>query len=149
MDSAEFRGILQNPSTGQDPLKEWRSKTMEAILGGLLVVVLFVGPLAARLVFDRRLERANAIAADLRAAVRRRLGGESMVSVEVRAAGVRTPGRVVLSAPSAYLGLIEKVWPAVARRVPTGYELVVPARSAAPGTRTAASADSRELPRAA
>ena len=44
------------------------------------------------------------------------------------------------------LELIEKVWPAVARRVPAGYELVVPAVSATPRTRTT---ESRELPRAA
>ena len=119
---------------------------MGAILGGLLVLVLFIGPLVARLVFDRRFERANAIAADLRAAVRRRLGGESMVSVEVRAAGFWTPGRVVLSASSAYLGLIEKVWPAVARRVPAGYELVVPAVAETP---RAPIPTSRDLPRAA
>ena len=119
---------------------------MEAILGGLLVVVLFVGPLVARLVFDRRLERANVIGADLRAAIRRRLGGESMVSVNVRAPGFWSRGALCSRCRAAYLGLIEKVWPAVARRVPAGYELVVPAVSATPRTRMT---ESRELPRAA
>ncbi len=102
---------------------------MAAILAGFLMVALFLGPLVARIVFDRRAERASVVAADLRAAVRRRLGGESLVSVHVRPEGVWAPGRVLLSAPSGYEDLIEKVWPAVVKRIPAGHELVVrPAR---------------------
>jgi hypothetical protein len=96
----------------------------------------FLGPLIARLVFDRRLDRANIVAADVRAAVRRRLGGDSMVSVQVEPAGLWSPGRILLIAPGGYQELIEKVWSVVALRVPAGYELVVrapaPAQLAAP-----------------
>ena len=56
---------------------------METVMAGLLLVAVFVGPLVARLVFDRRLERANIVAADVRAEVRRRLGGDSMLAVQV------------------------------------------------------------------
>src|SRR5262245_18155950 len=98
---------------------------MAAILAGFLMVALFVGPLVARIIFDRRAERASVVAADLRAAVRRRLGGESMVSVHVRPEGIWLPGRVLLSAPTGYEDLVEKVWPALARRIPAGHELVV------------------------
>ena len=103
---------------------------MEAILAGLLVFAVFLGPFIARLVFDRRLDRANIVAADVRAAVRRRLGGDSMVSVQVEPAGLWSPGRVLLVAPGGYQDLIEKVWSVVALRVPAGYELVV--RASAP-----------------
>lgn len=98
---------------------------MGAILAGLLVFALFLGPLVARMVLDRRLDRANAIAADLRAAIRHRLSGDSLVSVSVQPEGVLTPGRVMLFAPSGYQSLIERVWSAVALRMPPGYELVV------------------------
>jgi len=103
---------------------------MGTVMAGLLVFAVFVGPLIARLVFDRRLDRANIVAADVRAAVRRRLGGDSMVSVHVDAAGVWSRGRVLLVAPSGYHDLIAKVWSTVALRVPAGYELVVRAPAA-------------------
>ena len=48
-----------------------------------------------------------------------------MVSVQVRPEGLWRRGRVLLSAPSGDEELIEKVWPAVVKRVPAGYELVV------------------------
>jgi hypothetical protein len=119
---------------------------MGAILAGLLVFALFLGPIIARLVLDRRLDRANIVAADVRAAVRRRLGGDSMVSVQVESAGLWSPGRVVLRAPGGYQDLVEKVWSVVALRVPAGYELVVRAPSAA---RPLAASSPKPLSRAA
>jgi hypothetical protein len=117
---------------------------MAAIVAIVLVMGLFLGPLVLRLVLDRRADRANGVAAEIRATVRRRLGGDSLVSVTVTPGGLLTPGRVVLSAPRGYEGLIESVWPSVARRVPAGHELVVrthgPSAPAAPAPR---------LPRAA
>jgi hypothetical protein len=98
---------------------------MTALVAVLLMLAVFVGPLALRIVIDRRADRAAGIAADLRAAVRARLGGDSMVSVEVRAGGPWSRGRVMLFAPTGYERLIQKVWPVVAARVPPGYELVV------------------------
>ena len=103
---------------------------MGAIVAGLLVFAVFLGPLIARIFLDRRLDRANVVAADVRAAVRRRLGGDSMVSVQVEPAGLWSPGRVLLVAPGGYQDLIEKVWLVVALRVPPRYELVV--RASAP-----------------
>ena len=103
---------------------------MGTVMAGLLVFAVFVGPLIARLLFDRRLERANVVAADVRSAVRRRLGGDSMVSVLVDPAGVWSRGRIVLVAPSGYQDLVGKVWSTVSLRVPAGYELVVRAPAA-------------------
>lgn len=107
---------------------------MGAILAGLLTVGLFLGPLIARFVFDRRADRADALGAEIRGAVRHRLGGESMVSVQVQPQGLWTRGRILLSAPTAYETLIDKVLPVVVKAIPVGYELVVrPApRRAAP-----------------
>jgi len=116
---------------------------MESFLAGLLVFAVFVGPFSARLVLDRRLDRANVVAADVRAAVRQRLGGESMVSVQVEPAGLWSPGRVLLVAPSGYQELIEKVWSVVALRVPVGYELVVRVPAPRPLAAPTASALSR------
>src|SRR5256886_13212020 len=78
-----------------------------------------------RSVRDRRRESAEAVLADIRAAVRRRLRGESLLSVQVAPATLRRPGRVVLSTPTGYEYLTKAVWTTVARRVPAGYELVV------------------------
>ncbi len=119
---------------------------MGAIVAALLTFGLFVGPLVWCLVMDRRTERAAAIAAEIRATVRHRLGGESMVSVQVKPRGFWKPGRILLAAPSGYEELIEKVWQPVAKRVPAGYELVVrPAWSRA----GAPQVDALPLPRAA
>jgi hypothetical protein len=98
---------------------------MAPILAGLFITALFLGPLVARILIDRRTERAQLIAADLRSTAERRLGGESMVSISVRPDSPWAPGRVALSAPRGYESLIETVWPALAARVPDGYELVV------------------------
>jgi len=119
---------------------------MGAIISIVLLLGLFVGPLAARVVFDRRADRAAVVAADLRAAIRRRLGGESLVSVYVSSPSFGRPGSVLLSVPAGYGSLIEEVWPVVAERLPADHDLVVrpgsirPLRAAAPVQR---------LPRAA
>ncbi len=98
---------------------------MGAILAGLLVFGLVLGPLVARVIFDRKLQRAAAVAADVRAAVRGRLGGESFVSVQVWPRWLSGRGRVLLSAPSGYEDLIQKVWPVVVKCIPADHDLVV------------------------
>jgi hypothetical protein len=120
---------------------------MESIVAGVLIFALFLGPLVARVLIDRRAERAAVIAADLRAVARRRLGGESMLSIDVRPGAVWAPGRVVLSAPRGYEWLIEAVWPLAASRVPDGCELVV--RGWARPTSRVAPAPAAPLSRAA
>jgi hypothetical protein len=119
---------------------------MAAILAAVLTLGVFLGPLLARLVLDRRADSANVVAAQIRSAVRRRLGGDSMISVLVEPKSFLQPGRIRLSAPSGYEGLIETVWPAVVKCVPAGYELVV---RPAPPRRAPAAAESPRLSRAA
>jgi hypothetical protein len=109
---------------------------MDAVLAVLFIAALVAAPLGVMALRDRRRESAEIIGADIRAAVRRRLRGESLLSVAVTPATLRRPGRVVLSTPSGYEYLTEAVWPAVVKRVPPGYELVVTLPSAAAHDRT-------------
>jgi len=98
---------------------------MDAIVALLLIAALIAVPLWVSTVRDRRRESAEAILADIRSAVRRRLRGESLLSVQVTAATLTRAGRVVLSTPTGYEYLTKAVWSTVATRVPPGYELVV------------------------
>lgn len=98
---------------------------MTATIVMLLMGLLFLGPLFWRIWLDRKQAEADAIGADIRAAVNRRLGGESLLAVRVRARSLWSPGRILLSVPSGYEWLVEAAWPAVARPLPPGYELVV------------------------
>src|SRR5947208_9773641 len=75
---------------------------MDAVLALLFIAALIAGPLGVLAVRDRRRESAEAVLADIRAAVRRRLRGESLLSVQVAPATLRRPGRVVLSTPTGY-----------------------------------------------
>jgi len=117
---------------------------MDAVLALLFIAALIAGPLGVLAVRDRRRESAEAVLADIRAAVRRRLRGESLLSVQVVPATLTWPGRVVLSTPTGYEYLTRAVWTTVARRVPAGYELVVTRPSP-----VASEQSDRALPRAA
>ncbi len=117
---------------------------MEALFAIMLIGSLFVLPLVLRMWSDRRQARAERIGAEIRAAVNRRLGGESLLSVQVRPAGLLHSGRVVLDAPSGCPDLAETAWPVVAPRVPDDYDLVVK-----PGRPRGAASKARDLCRAA
>src|SRR5262245_54365808 len=87
--------------------REGRSQWVEvihmmAIVVALLAVGVFVGPLAWRAWVDARLARADAIGADVRAAVNRRLRGESLLSVLVTPRLLLGRGQVIVSVPSGY-----------------------------------------------
>ena len=98
---------------------------MGAVLVGLIVVAMVALPLVLAVRSDRRRDAADQVAASARTAVRQRLGGEAYVTVEVTAPDFTHHGRVVLSAPQGYDWMVERAWPAVASRVPAGYDLVV------------------------
>lgn len=121
---------------------------MMAIVAMLLMSMVFVGPLLWRVWLDRRHAEADVIGADIRAAISRRLRGESFVAVRVTPRYLSRGGRVALSVPSGYESLVEAVWPGVARRLPPGYELVLAAadRNAPSSPRDS---ERREVPRAA
>ncbi|HKB24139.1 MAG TPA: hypothetical protein VKG64_03715 [Methylomirabilota bacterium] len=108
---------------------------MTEILAMVLISALIFLPLGLRTWIDRKESRAERIGAEIRAAVNRKLHGESLLSVRVTREGLWHPGRVVLDAPRGYEEITQAVWPTVVKRLPEDYELVV---------KTA-----RDLPRAA
>ena len=119
---------------------------MMAILSVLLMSALFLGPVLVRIWLDRKQQEADVVGADVRAAINRRLHGESFVAVRVVARSFWRPGRVLLSVPSGYESLVEAAWSGVVRRLPPGYELVL---SAGDSRHDAAPIDEHELSRAA
>lgn len=120
---------------------------MMAIVSMLLMSALFLGPVLFRIWLDRRHEEADVVGADVRAAINRRLHGESFVAVQVVARSFWKPGRVLLSVPPGYESLVEAAWSGVVRRLPPGYELVLSAGDAR--HRATAYEMERELGRAA
>ena len=74
---------------------------------------------------DRRIDLANKVRAHMSSTMNKVLGGESLVAIRVEPAIGRRLGRVHLSAPTTYEGLIAQVSGAVLRDMPADYELVV------------------------
>lgn len=97
---------------------------MEILVFALIGALIFL-PLGVRAWIDRKESEAEQLGAEIRAAVNRKLRGESLLSVRVTREGLWHPGRVVLDAPRGYEELTQAVWPAVVRRLPPDYELVV------------------------
>ena len=95
----------------------------------LVPLVLLVGlvalPLAWRIRADRRRNRAEILRGDIMSAVNRRLGGESLITVDVVPETLGRTGRIVLWTPAGYESLVETVWRDVSKRAPTGYDLIV------------------------
>ena len=121
---------------------------MKEMIGVLAIAVLFIGPLGWRIWEDRQRAKADLVTAGVRAALRRRLHGESLVSVSVRPESRWHAGQVVLSVPSSHEWLVEQAWRDVVSQTPAGYEVVV--RAGDPrAARPAAAPAARELPRAA
>lgn len=95
------------------------------IIFTVLMAVLVIGPLALRAWQERNEERGLAIRAEIDAALRRRLHGESLIGVHVVAAAPWRTGRVEVTLPWGWDPILAQVSPTVLSRVPSGYELVV------------------------
>jgi hypothetical protein len=92
----------------------------------LIVMALVVlGPLAWRVVRDRRTERALAVQAVIQYAVDRHLGGQSYVVVRAEAPTLWHRGRVLLAAPRMAESDVDDVAPTALALTPGGYELVI------------------------
>lgn len=119
---------------------------LSAVVSILLVGALALGPILWRIWRDRREERALMVRADVEAAVRRALDGESLVAVQVDPPGAWRGGRVILSVPGGWDWLVRDAWTRVIHHVPHDYEVVV-----RPGERPPAHAEKApaELARAA
>lgn len=107
---------------------------LSAIVPVVLLGVLVLGPIGWRVWRDRREERALAVRADVAAAMRQALDGDSLVSVQVEPPRALRRGRVILSVPGGWEWLIREAWTRVVPHVPRDYDLVVRAgaRSAPP-----------------
>jgi hypothetical protein len=91
----------------------------------LMLVALVALPLTWRIRADRRRDRAEVVRGDIVNAVNRRLGGESLLTVDVIPEGLGRSGRIVLWTPAGCESLVETVWRDVSRRAPAGYDLIV------------------------
>lgn len=108
---------------------------LSIILAMVLLVALVAIPLGWRIRADRRRHEADVLRADILSAVNRRLGGESLLSVEVVPEALGHSGRIVLWTPKGYEGLAETVWRDVVKRSPAGYDLIIrPGRGQERGT---------------
>lgn len=101
------------------------------------VCALVLGPLAWRAVHDRRQARAIAVSADVRHAIDRELGGESLIAVHAEPDTIWRSGRVVLSIPTDWRWLMKPTWERALATTPAGYELVVQQRQTPPVSATA------------
>lgn len=90
-----------------------------------VLAVLVVGPLALRAWHERRMDRGLAIRADIDAAMRQRLHGESLIGLQVVADAPWRTGRVEVSVPRGWDPVLAEVSMPILERVPAGYELVV------------------------
>jgi hypothetical protein len=98
---------------------------INVVVSVLLLAIFVLGPLVWRVWRDRREERALVVRSEIEAAVRRALGGESLVSIQVEPPRPFVNGRVILSVPRGWDWLIREAWTRVVPHVPHNYELVV------------------------
>jgi hypothetical protein len=98
---------------------------LELVIGLAIVGGAVLGPIAWMGWRDWLRERALTLRGEIRTVVNRRLGGESLLAVEVTPWTPWRTGRVILTAPSEWQWLVEEVLMSVLERVPAGYELVV------------------------
>jgi hypothetical protein len=106
---------------------------MKELTGLLIGIAPVLTALAWCNLRDRRIDLANTVRANMSATVNTVLGGESLVAVRVEPALGRRLGRVHLSAPRTYEGLIAQVSRAALRAMPADYELVVHGAPASAG----------------
>ena len=98
---------------------------LSVIVPVVLIGTLVLGPIVWRVWRDRREEQALDVRAEIAAAVRQALDGESLVSVQVEPPRPLRSGRVILSVPGGWEWLIREAWARVVAHVPRDYELVV------------------------
>ena len=95
------------------------------LVGFVMVLTPILGLLAWRRAMDARALAAGVVRADIHAGVRRALGGETFLAVDVLAPALWRRGRVRLWAPSNYEGLIGAAAPTVFDRLPAHYDVII------------------------
>ena len=99
------------------------------MLSDLVGFVMVVAPIPALVAWRRATDAsvlaAGVVRADIHAGVRRALGGETFLAVDVLAPAPWRRGRVRLWAPSNYEGLIGAAAPTVFDRLPAHYDVII------------------------
>ena len=90
-----------------------------------LMAIFVVGPLAIRAWQERMQARGLAIRAEIDAALRHELHGESLLGVQVVPEAPWRTGRVEVSVPTGWDPVLVEVSAPILERMPAGYELVV------------------------
>ena len=97
----------------------------DIIVAGIVGLTLLFVPVLWRVAVDHAIERALIVRADINTAVRGALGGDSLVSVDVKAPGITRRGQVILSVPTGWGELVEHSVHDVMTQVPERYDLVI------------------------
>ena len=95
------------------------------LVGFVIVLAAILGLLAWRRATDARALAADLVRSDIHARVRRALGGETFLAVDVLAPVLWRRGRVRLWAPSNSEGLIGAAAPTVFDRLPAHYDVII------------------------
>jgi hypothetical protein len=98
----------------------------------ILMTLLVIGPLALRVWQERLRDRGLAIRADIDAALRHELHGDSLIGLQVVPEAPWRTGRVEVSVPQGWDPVLVKVSAPILARMPVGYELVVQHPGGAP-----------------
>jgi hypothetical protein len=97
----------------------------DIIVAGIVGFTLLFVPVLWRVAVDHAVERASILRAQVNTAVRGALGGDSLVSVDVRPTGITHRGQVILSVPAGWGQLVEHSLHDVMAQVPDRYDLVI------------------------
>jgi hypothetical protein len=98
---------------------------MMDIFGTAVVVVLIAGPLAWRILKDRRAARAQSLKADIASAISRVFGGEPFLTVTVVPPIWWRAGKVLLSVHGGDEWVVRAAWDPIVSKVPRCFDLVV------------------------
>jgi hypothetical protein len=90
-----------------------------------VLTALVIGPLVLRAWHERLADRALAIRADIDAALREELHGDSLLGVQVVPEAPWRTGRVEVSVPHGWDPVLAEVSEPILAHLPAGYELVV------------------------
>ena len=95
------------------------------LVGLVMVLTPILALLAWQRVMDARAVAAAVVRADIHAGVRRALGGETFLAIDVAAPALWRRGRVRMWAPTNYEGLIGAAAPTVFDRLPAHYDVII------------------------
>lgn len=95
------------------------------VVFAFVLTALVIGPLVLRAWHERLSDRGLEIRADIDAAMRQELHGESLIGVQVVPEAPWRTGRVEVSVPQGWDPVLAEVSQPILARVPAGYELVV------------------------